>query len=1155
MFKRRAAVLILVMLTILFGVSCKKHTDSDTLSSIAISVSDEVIVGSSVQGVAEDKEVVVTGGVKWSVSDETVAKIDANGKMTTLKIGDIKITAEKDGVKAEKTVSIVAEVPNFTTVHIVGTLNAWSFGKDESEMRYIGNGVYEKTITAPAASTESWIPAGKNQGFKIATNGKWTSDGGGPQYIEDEKNPGHIIVDAGMGNMYAAMTEGKKYVITVNFKKMTVNIREAFEKVSIVGTLNAWSFDSDEMDYQGNGVYTKTITAPAASTESWIPAGKNQAFKIATNGAWANNGGGPAYIEDEKNPGKLIVDAGMGNSYASMTEGKKYTIKVDFNNMTIVIEETTYSSVHIVGTINGWSFADGEMKSMGNGVYVKSFTAPAPQTADWIPVGKNQAFKVATNGKWTGDGGGPQYVEDAKNPGHLVLDSGMDNSFGNFEEGKTYLATVNMKEMTVKFEKVDPADEKLLVRNVNEYIDVDSQSVNLYFRTNKGAKVSVYTGESPDNMKVSATVDSFAAEGVKVSGLTAGKKYFYKVVIEKNGKSVESDVQTFTKSAQKNYSDRAEWARTAIFYEVFVRSFYDSDGDGIGDFKGVAEKADYLKSLNVDAVWLMPMMASPTYHGYDITDYKAVQPDYGTMSDFNSMVTTLHSKGIKVIIDFVVNHTSNQNEWFKQSVADAESKYKNYYVWANEFDNMNDERWRKASNGKYYFGDFTETMPDLNYRNVDVRSEIKGAAKFWLDAGVDGFRLDASHKIDLDADVTHLWWQDFTDYVKSVKSDAFIVGENWYKTTDLIAPFIKDMDSSFNFPASQMMTAMANGATNDMIKEFTTMKTAYSSYNTNYIDSIFLTNHDMQRTGSILGKSVAKEKVAATLLFTLPGTPFIYYGEEIGQFGDQSDPNVREPLDWYKSASGTGMTTMKKFGMDMKNTIANDGVSVEEQAGTAGSLLEYYKKLSEIRVNNKLLFTGKYELIGSPAETYAYMISDAAYSYRMYVVYNQAETSSEIEVVSDGTEELISGKIYNSGDKIVMAGTSAIILKHTGSTKPIKDYPIIPIVIPEYTVTFRVTVPQNTPDGDSIYMPSDINEWDPATTKHKLTKIDSTTFELKVTGKKNSTIKFKFTRGAWTKREQDANGKDIADRIFTFTKNSEVLDFTVASWMDLNPAA
>lgn len=247
-------------------------------------------------------------------------------------------------------------------------------------------------------------------------------------------------------------------------------------------------------------------------------------------------------------------------------------------------------------------------------------------------------------------------------------------------------------------------------------------------------------------------------------------------------------------------ADAVDPQPSTVFYEVFVRSFADSNGDGIGDFKGLTRKLDYLNDGNPDTdsdlgiggIWLMPINPSPSYHGYDVTDYRQINPDYGTLDDFREFLNEAHKRGIKVIMDLVVNHTSKEHPWFKEAAADKSSSYRDWYVWAEDSGTATSgssaagsgNPWHSVR-GDHYLGIFWEGMPDLNFDNPKVRKEITATGQFWLKQGVDGFRLDAAKHIyeDLQTDKSQAttdknvaWWQEFRSGLKEVKPDAYLVG-------------------------------------------------------------------------------------------------------------------------------------------------------------------------------------------------------------------------------------------------------------------------------------------------------------------------------------------------------------------------------------------
>lgn len=407
---------------------------------------------------------------------------------------------------------------------------------------------------------------------------------------------------------------------------------------------------------------------------------------------------------------------------------------------------------------------------------------------------------------------------------------------------------------------------------------------------------------------------------------------------------------------------------STVYYEIFVRSFYDSDGDGIGDIRGLIEKLDYLNDgneattndLGIGGIWLMPIQPSPSYHGYDVTDYRNVNPDYGTMEDMEMLIEEAHKRGIKVIMDLVVNHSSNEHPWFIESAQDKESPYRDWYVWAE--DHGRDTSGTSAASGAnpwyakkdtHYLGTFWEGMPDLNFDNVAVRTEMKDIGRFWLSLGMDGFRLDAAKHIyeDLQSDRNKetedkniAWWQEFRSGMNEINSEAYIVGEVWENSAASVAPYLnKAFDSTFNFGlAESIIGSVMTERDNNMAF---TLERTYKLFNNksegNYVDAIFLTNHDQNRVMSQLNGNVDHAKMAASILLTLPGNPFIYYGEEIGMLGAKPDEQIREPMIWYEGGTqGTGQTTWEEPTLNRGEKVAN----VEDQINKQDSLFSHYRE-------------------------------------------------------------------------------------------------------------------------------------------------------------------------------------------------------------------
>jgi len=397
------------------------------------------------------------------------------------------------------------------------------------------------------------------------------------------------------------------------------------------------------------------------------------------------------------------------------------------------------------------------------------------------------------------------------------------------------------------------------------------------------------------------------------------------------------------------------WWRNTVFYEIFVRSYCDSNGDGIGDFNGVTSKLDYLQGLGITGIWLMPINPSPSYHGYDVLDYYAVNSQYGTMDDFKNLLAEAHKRGIRVIIDLVLNHTSSQHPFFVDSNTNPQSPYRDWYIWSGS--NLG-SHWYSGTTG-FYYAFFGSDMPDLNYKNQDVTAEMYKVVHYWLkDIGVDGFRIDAVKdlieeglKVE-DTQSTHAWLRNFYKMYKAENPQAYTVGEVYGASAFAAKVYTGDqMDQIFNFEMADGITGSALGGSNTGINSaitFALEDMPGGEYGT------FLTNHDQNRVMSTLSGNVGKAKVAASLLLTLPGTPFIYYGEEIGMQGEKPDEDIRRPMQWSE-ADNAGFTT----GVPWRAPAANyQQANVADEINDPNSLLSYYRNLILIRAQHPALRTG-----------------------------------------------------------------------------------------------------------------------------------------------------------------------------------------------------
>ena len=404
------------------------------------------------------------------------------------------------------------------------------------------------------------------------------------------------------------------------------------------------------------------------------------------------------------------------------------------------------------------------------------------------------------------------------------------------------------------------------------------------------------------------------------------------------------------------------WARGAVCYEVFVRSFSDSDGDGIGDLNGLIEKLDYIDKLGASCIWLMPVAKSPSYHGYDVSDYYRVEPAYGTNDDFKRLVAGAHRRRIKVLVDMVLNHSSSEHPYFQAALHDTTSPYRAWYRFApaplGKGPHGGDDWHRSPVRDEYYYGVFWSGMPDLNYQTPAVRDEAKKIATFWLrDLGADGFRLDAVPYLVEEGTClmgcpgTHAFLHEYAAHIDSVKPGAYTVGEAWGNIDEMMPYYPDQLTSYFGFElADSLLSAVRTGSAAGLLTGFVRLQDTLPAYRW----SPFLSNHDQTRVLTALGGDVTRAKQAATLLLTLPGLPFIYYGEEIGMTGDKPDPRLRTPMQWSPRA-GVGFTTGTPWEAPQPDSMA---VNVALEDTDPGSLLNLYRKLIHLRRQYDALATG-----------------------------------------------------------------------------------------------------------------------------------------------------------------------------------------------------
>jgi glycosidase len=426
------------------------------------------------------------------------------------------------------------------------------------------------------------------------------------------------------------------------------------------------------------------------------------------------------------------------------------------------------------------------------------------------------------------------------------------------------------------------------------------------------------------------------------------------------------------------------WKDGGVCYEIFVRSFKDSDGDGIGDIRGLIQKLDHVndgvpgsgRSLGARCIWLMPIAASPSYHGYDVKNYYRVNPEYGTNADFKRLVAEAHRRGIRVLVDLVLNHASSEHPYFKRALQDTASPYRTWFTFSATNPNVRgpwgQQVWHKSPvRDEYYYGIFTAEMPDLNYGNPAVREEAARVGRFWLtEMGVDGFRLDAvSYLVESGGKLshtsgTHDVLRDFGTMVRRTAPGAFTIGEVW-DTTGTVLPYYPDqLDAYFAFePSDAILTAVRTGSAKGLLAPFLRMQAAVPSSRW----SPFQRNHDQTRTVTALEGSMARARLSAALLLTLPGLPFVYYGEEIGMSGDKPDPRLRTPMQWT-GGRAAGFTTGEAWEPLQGDSLT---ANVAAQHADPASLLNLYRRLIQLRSSNAALASGELVAVASSSDAVA----------------------------------------------------------------------------------------------------------------------------------------------------------------------------------------
>ena len=425
------------------------------------------------------------------------------------------------------------------------------------------------------------------------------------------------------------------------------------------------------------------------------------------------------------------------------------------------------------------------------------------------------------------------------------------------------------------------------------------------------------------------------------------------------GQPAVSAVQMLDFNKDLTRVDRDDKYRTT--YEIFVYSFCDSNGDGIGDLNGIRSKLDYIQDLGFDAIWLTPVHPSSTYHKYDVDDYYAIDPVYGTLEDYEALLQECHDRGIRVYMDLVLNHTSDDNAWFKAasdylhelpSGWEPDTSYCKYYDYYNFTRQPSDGYAHLEGTEWYYEARFWSEMPDLNLSSEAVRGEIRDIMAFWLGKGVDGFRLDAvTYYYTGNPDANTEFLRFLTETGRSIKADCYLVGEAWTDRNEIALLYGSGIDSLFDFPFSNnngFIVNIVNGtyAASDYVKGMLLAQEAYSSANPDYVDAPFYTNHDTARSAGFYSADegpVTKMAYAMSLFMT--GNSFVYYGEEIGMKGAGKDENKRLPMYWGDDADDPDICA----GPPDKDEIPMKFPSAAEQMKDDLSIWTWFREVIRVR--------------------------------------------------------------------------------------------------------------------------------------------------------------------------------------------------------------
>ncbi len=524
-------------------------------------------------------------------------------------------------------------------------------------------------------------------------------------------------------------------------------------------------------------------------------------------------------------------------------------------------------------------------------------------------------------------------------------------------------------------------------------------------------------------------------------------------------------VKSFSQTDSLPGNTDRKWWKEAIVYQIYPRSFKDNDGDGIGDLKGIISKLDYIKSLGVNVVWLNPIYSSPNDdNGYDVSDYRNIMKDFGTMADFDSLLKGMHERGIKLVMDLVVNHSSDEHDWFKQAKSSRDNPYRNYYHWWNAEDgkppyryslfDVNHDAWKyDSATNAYYLHYFSRKQPDLNWENPKLRQEVYSMMKYWADKGIDGFRLDAfgfaakdttwpmfpkgfeknfSLYYSMQGNL-HGYLQEMNKEVFS-KYDVMTVAEGTGNTLEdahnMVDANRHELNMAYPFEGVDIAKPEGYGLLH--------FKQVFSKWDSTFEDNgwlaVFLANHDQARMVSRFGNDSApyralSSEMLTTFIMTMRGTPYYYNGDELGMtnirfnkiedYRDvqtlnayqheknvggnldsfikrkafESRDNGRTPFQWDNTTNAGFTTGAPWIKVNANYTTINEAAEDKD----ANSVLNYFRKVVQLRKNNLVLVYGKYALLDKENPK-AYAYTREGEGEKLLVVLNFSSSNAQTNI-------------------------------------------------------------------------------------------------------------------------------------------------------------